>query len=153
MAENSITIDDARPEDVFAVLLDAWSYADWVVGADHIRAVDDDWPNPGSRFHHTVGVGPAKTDDTTTVLDIDAPRRLVLDAHAGPAGTARVAFLVEPDPDNPTRATRVTIEEDAVEGPAEHLPTPVTDVGFRLRNAETLRRLRKVVEERVAANR
>jgi uncharacterized protein YndB with AHSA1/START domain len=152
MAENSITID-ARPEDVFAVLLDPWTYERWVVGCDRVRAVDEDWPRPGSSFHHTVGVGPAKTDDRTTLVDVDPPRRLVLEAHAGPAGTARVTFLVEPDPEDPDHSTRVTIDEEPVDGPAERLPAPITDAGLKLRNAETLRRLRKVVEERIAANR
>ena len=30
----------ARPEQVFAVLADGWSYSDWVDGTAHIRSVD-----------------------------------------------------------------------------------------------------------------
>ena len=146
MAENSTTIA-ATPEQVFEVLLDAWSYKDWVVGADDIRGVDTDWPAPGSRFHHTVGVGPAKADDTTVVVEVDPPRRLVLEASAGPAGVAHVEFLVTATADG----AEVTIEEHPIDGPAEAIPTPVTDAGLKLRNAETLRRLRKIVEARGAS--
>ena len=147
MAENSTTID-ATPEQVFDVLLDAWTYQDWVVGADNIRDVDPDWPAIGSRFHHTVGVGPAKTDDITTIIAIDAPRRLVLEARARPAGIAHVEFLVEPAASEDGGRTVVTIEEHPTDGPADALPKAVTEVGLKLRNAETLRRLRHLVEER-----
>ena len=143
VAENSTTID-ASPEDVFAVLLDPWTYKDWVVGADDIRDVDSDWPEIGSRFHHTVGVGPAKTDDNTKIVELDRPRRLVLEARARPAGVAHVEFVVEPD----ENGSRVTIEEYPIDGPAEKVPSALTDFGLKIRNVETLRRLRRVVEER-----
>ena len=148
MAENSTTIA-ATPEQVFDVLLDAWSYKDWVVGCDEIRGVDDNWPAVGSRFHHTVGFGPAKTDDDTKILEVDAPRRLLLEASARPAGVAEVEFLVEPDSEG--EQTTITINERIVDGPADAIPTPLVDVGLKLRNLETLRRLKNVVESRVAA--
>jgi uncharacterized protein YndB with AHSA1/START domain len=143
VAENSTTID-ATPEQVFAVLLDPWTYKDWVVGADDIRDVDNDWPAVGSRFHHTVGVGPAKTDDNTKVVAVDPPRRLVLEARARPAGVAHVEFVVEADHDG----SRVTIEEYPIDGAAEKVPSALTDLGLKIRNVETLRRLRHLVEER-----
>jgi uncharacterized protein YndB with AHSA1/START domain len=145
VAENSMTID-ATPEQIFEVLLDAWTYKDWVVGADNIRAVDPEWPAVGSRFHHTVGVGPAKVDDTTKVIAVDPPRRLVLEARARPAGVAHVEFVVESAPDR--SGTVVTIEEHPIDGAAEALPSVLTDAGLKLRNVETLRRLRKLVEQR-----
>lgn len=144
MAENTTTID-ATPEQVFDVLLDAWTYKDWVVGADDIRDVDPDWPAVGSRFHHTVGVGPAKTDDNTKVVALDPPRRLVLEARARPAGVAHVEFLVEA---NDEGGSTITIEEHPIDGPTTALPDAITDVGLKLRNAETLRRLRHLVEDR-----
>lgn len=142
MAENTTTID-APPERVFAVIADPRTYPDWVVGADVIRAVDSDWPAVGSRFHHTVGVGPAKVDDSTRLVDIEPPRRLVLEASMGGAGAAQVEFVVTPSAGG---GTDVTIEEHPVEGIAERLPTALTDAGLKLRNAETLRRLRNFVE-------
>jgi uncharacterized protein YndB with AHSA1/START domain len=146
VAENTTTID-ATPEQIFEVLLDAWTYKDWVVGADDIRDVDPEWPAVGARFHHTVGVGPAKTDDNTKIVALDPPRRLVLEARARPAGIAHVEFLVEPSTEG---GSTITIEEHPIDGPATALPDAVTDVGLKLRNAETLRRLRNVVEERFA---
>lgn len=146
MSENHCTID-ATPEQVFAVLLDAWTYADWVVGCDRIRGVDAEWPAVGSRFHHTIGVGPAKTDDTTKIVAVDPPRRLVLEARLRPAGIAHVEFVLEPCTDG---GTAVTIEEHPIDGPAKALPGIVTEAGLVLRNAETLRRLRKLVESRSA---
>lgn len=144
MAENTTTID-ATPEQVFDVLLDAWTYKDWVVGADEIRAVDPEWPAVGSKFHHTVGVGPAKTDDNTKVIAVDPPRRLVLEARARPAGVAHVEFLVEA---NDEGGSTITIEEHPIDGPTTAIPDAITDVGLKLRNVETLRRLRNLVEER-----
>lgn len=146
MSENRCTIA-ATPDQVFAVLLDALSYASWVVGADRIRSVDPDWPAVGSKFHHTIGIGPAKTDDSTKIVAVDAPRRLVLEARLRPAGIAHVEFIVEPCEEG----SSVTIEEHAIEGPATHLPDVVANAGLSIRNAETLRRLRKVVEERTTA--
>jgi uncharacterized protein YndB with AHSA1/START domain len=142
-AENQVEIA-AAPAEVFAVVADPRTYPDWVVGCDRIRAVDPDWPRPGSRFHHTVGAGPAKIDDSTTLVRIEPPTHITLEASAGAAGTAAVTFTVEPG-EQPGR-TRVTIEEAAVDGPASRLPDVVTDAGLQLRNAETLRRLRRLLE-------
>ena len=73
MAKVTLTVD-AAPEDVWAVLADADSYGEWVVGSDTIRDADAGFPAKGTRFHHRVGVGPLKTNDHTEVLDAD-PRR------------------------------------------------------------------------------
>lgn len=45
---------EASRADVFAILADGWLYASWVVGAAHIRAVDEGWPDVGSRIHHNI---------------------------------------------------------------------------------------------------
>ena len=142
-AENQVEID-APATDVFAVVADPRTYPDWVVGCDRIRAVDPDWPQPGSQFHHTVGAGPAKVDDSTVLVRIDPPSVLTLEARAGAAATACVTFTVEPVSGN---RSRVTIEEEAVDGVAARMPDAVTDAGLKLRNAETLRRLRKLLED------
>ena len=47
----------APVEAVWAVLEDGWLYATWVVGAASTSAVDHDWPQAGSRLHHSVGRG------------------------------------------------------------------------------------------------
>ncbi len=144
-SENQVEIG-ASPGEVFAVVSDPRTYPEWVMGCDRIRAVDPDWPRPGSQFHHTVGAGPAKVDDTTTVVRIEPPSLLALEARAGAAGTVRVTFTVEAG-DGPGTA-RVTIEEEPVDGAATRLPDAVTDAGLKLRNTETLRRLTRIVERR-----
>ena len=145
MARTSLTID-ATPADVFAVLADARSYEHWVVGCDDIRAVEGDWPAVGTRFLHTVGVGPVKTKDATSVLEVEPDRRLVLEARARPAGVAKVVFTL--DTLDGGRRTDVTIEEVPVRGVAKVIDNPIQDGLVKVRNVETLRRLAKQVAER-----
>ena len=95
MARNVIEID-APVDVVFDVLLDPQQYPRWVAGAKRIRDVDDTWPAPGSRFHHAVGAGPAEVRDSTKVVEIDPPRRLVLEARFRPPGVACVEMELEP---------------------------------------------------------
>lgn len=130
------------PERVFACLADPQTYADWVVGSDSVRDADPTWPAVGSRFHHRVGVGPIKINDHTEVIELEAPRRLVLRARARPLGTARVAMGLE------ARAggTFVTMEETAGD-PLSYLGiNPLTEWLVRLRNVESLRRLKRIAE-------
>jgi uncharacterized protein YndB with AHSA1/START domain len=145
MSKNRHTIP-ATPEEVFAVLADARTYQHWVVGCDDIRAVEGDWPAVGSRFFHTVGVGPIKTKDNTKVVEVDAPHRLVLEARARPAGVATVIFELRPV-DGGT-ATEVEIDEYPIKGVAKTIHNPVQDGLIKVRNVETLRRLEKQVLQR-----
>lgn len=133
----------AEPDEIWAVLADPWSYADWVVGSRQILSADPDWPAPGTEFRHKIGLGPLTTSDTTEVLEADPPRRLVLRAKARPLGVMVVVLELEPA----GAGTRVTMVEDP-EGawwlaypPPMHLP-------MRLRNDETLRRLARAAAER-----
>jgi uncharacterized protein YndB with AHSA1/START domain len=74
----------ATPEHVFAAIADPRTYPDWLVGAQHIRGVDADFPQPGSVFHHSVGpTDDATVDDISEVLAVDPPRALVLRVHVG----------------------------------------------------------------------
>lgn len=133
---------DAPPEQVFAVLADAETYADWVVGSDVIRAVDGHWPAVGSRFHHKVGVWPVKIRDHTEVLEADPPHRLVIHARARPAGTAKVGFLLAPW----EGGTYVTMIEVAGDRLSRLAINPLTDVLVHARNVESLRRLKRIAE-------
>ena len=81
----------ASPDQVWAVLADGWLYPLWVVGASRMREVDDSWPQPGTRLHHSVGTWPLLLDDVTEVVECRPGSRLVLQAHAWPAGTGRCA--------------------------------------------------------------
>lgn len=80
---------------VFEALITPETYPHWLVGAKEIRAVDDGWPAPGTKFHHKVGiVGPLTIADNTKVLEIDEPRRLVLEVRARPLGRGKSTFTL-----------------------------------------------------------
>jgi uncharacterized protein YndB with AHSA1/START domain len=143
MARNAITID-ASPEDVFDALLEPESYAYWVVGSKEIRGVDADWPAVGSRFQHTQGAGPVEIRDYTEVEQCDPPRRLVLLARVRPATDARVQLNVRPSEGG---GTEVEMIEEAIGAVAGSLPEFLTDPAITARNAESLRRLKQIVEE------
>jgi hypothetical protein len=130
------------PEQVFAVLADGWSFPSWVVGAARMRDVDEGWPEPGSRLHHSVGTWPLLLNDTTTAVELDPGRMLRLKARAWPAGEADVRIEAVPTPSGCT----ISISEDAVDGPATLIPQPVRTAMLRLRNTETLRRLALLAE-------
>lgn len=134
----------SEASEVFAVLRDGYSYGSWVVGTRGIRAVDDDWPEVGTRLHYTVGYGPLRKDDQTSVLAVTPDRRLELRAHAWPAGTARIVVEIEPV----ASGCRVSIEEYPDQGIAKRLHNPLLDKLIELRNVETLRRLSKLAAER-----
>lgn len=143
MAENRAHVD-APPETVFEVLRDPASYSIWVVGSKHIRGVDPDWPSPGSKLHHTVGWGPIEDHDSTEVLAIEPPRRLVLEARAWPFGTAEVEITLERE----GAGTALRISETPRQGPAARFDGRLMDLGIHLRNVVSLRRLCRWAEER-----
>ncbi len=131
------------PEDVFAVLADARSFAYWVVGAKSIRGTDGDWPSEGAVFHHTVGVGPIKLKDHTRVLECRPPNRLVLEAVAGPLGSARVMLELRPE----KGGTGVRMEELPLRGLVTLIPRFLLEFPTRIRNERSLDRLKRAVEK------
>jgi NAD(P)-dependent dehydrogenase (short-subunit alcohol dehydrogenase family)/uncharacterized protein YndB with AHSA1/START domain len=142
VARNRVHIH-ATPEEVFAVLSDPECYPAWVVGADAIRDYDEGFPAVGSRFHHKVGPGPVNIRDHTEVVELDPPRRLALQAKARPLGTATIELELEASEDG----TVVLMEET----PGDRLTAlfvgnPVADTALRVRNAEALARLKRLVE-------
>lgn len=143
MAVNSTTID-ATPEQVFSVLSDPDAYGHWVVGAADIRDADPGFPAAGTRFHHTQGIPGLGLKDHTEVIEVTPPGRLVLRAKARPLGTARVQLDITPAADGST----VTIDERLVGTMGKIVPKPLTDPLIKRRNAEGMRRLKRLVEER-----
>ncbi len=139
MAVNEIYIE-APPGPVFDLLASGRRYAEWVVGAKRIRAVDDSWPQPGSRFHHAVGIGPFTIADSTKVLRFDRSGRIVLEARVRPFGRAEIELVVEPD----GAGSRVRMSEAPIGAPdvLKRLLEPV----IYSRNAEALRRLKELSE-------
>ncbi len=136
----------APPETVFAVLSDPPSYARFTVGTKRIRRFEPTWPEVGTTFHHTLGVGPLILRDLSRVVELEAGRRLVLRAQMRPLAVNRVAFSLRPG--HGGEGTDVEIEEYAIEGPAAAIWNPVLDGAMWLRNQELLRRLKKVAERR-----
>jgi uncharacterized protein YndB with AHSA1/START domain len=143
MSENERVVR-APAEDVFDVLADGWSYAAWVVGSARIRAVDPDWPQPGSSIHHSVGLWPVLIHDATTAEEYEPLRRLRIKVRAWPTGVGRVEITATPHPDG----SLVTMREKAVSGPATLIPAPVSEPVLHRRNDESLRRLAYMVEGR-----
>ena len=135
---------DQPPTAVFALLSDAWRYAEWVVGAKRIRGVDATWPQPGSRFHHRVGFGPFTIEDSTVVEAYNPPNRLVLRARARPAGVARVTITLVPTRDG---GTDVEMEEHPIGGPARWIHNPLLDALIAVRNRKSLARLCRLVAQ------
>jgi uncharacterized protein YndB with AHSA1/START domain len=135
---------DAVPASVWAVLADGWLYPSWVVGASRMRDVDASWPAPGSQLHHSVGLWPLLLDDRTEVIGSVPQEELRLRAHGWPAGAAEVLIRLTPG----GGGTEVTMEEDAVQGPARLVPHAVRQLGVIPRNREALRRLAFLAEGR-----
>ena len=136
----------ASVEDVAQVLRDPSTYPDWLVGAQTIRSVDENWPAVGSKFHHRIGVGRLTIPGSTSVLN-DGPTQLALGAGMGPFGEATVRFTLEAD----HGATRLTLEEEPRRGPARcawALLRPLVNIALWGRNQASLASLRDVVQER-----
>jgi NAD(P)-dependent dehydrogenase (short-subunit alcohol dehydrogenase family)/uncharacterized protein YndB with AHSA1/START domain len=147
IARNRIHIEATR-ERVFSVLADAERYADWVVGASRVTDHDPDFPAAGARFSHRVGLRPLTLSDHTAVLAVDPPRRIELKAKARPLGTAHIEIELR----ERAGGTEVVLEE--VPGDrfsALVAANPVADAALRLRNAEALSRLKRLVEGRTEA--
>ena len=133
----------APTEAVWATILDPTTYPEWLVGADHMRAVDDDWPAVGSRFHHTVGFGPVKVSDHSTVRVLEPRHRLVLGVRATVIVQAEVTFRL--------RAVGGETELELQEEPDTRfgeLVRPLLDPMTHGRNQLSLERLRDVVARR-----
>jgi uncharacterized protein YndB with AHSA1/START domain len=133
------------PEAVWDALADPGGYGYWVAGSKVVRDADPQWPAPGARFHHTIGVGPVAVSDHTEALEARPPELLRLRAKGRPLGTATVTLELIPR----DRGTVVRMSEstDGIYAPLDWNPL------FRLltkgRNAESLMRLEELALRRV----
>jgi uncharacterized protein YndB with AHSA1/START domain len=143
---NSITVV-ASKEQVFAVLDDAEAYPDWVVGARRIRKVDRRWPRVGSRFHHAIGGPGVEIKDSSEVIRREPPHLLELEVRFRPGGIARVKLRVK---GLRRGRTRIVMKERVTGGPLRRVPRVMTEPALAVRNAWSLRRLRRLVEERAS---
>ncbi len=133
---------DAPAADVFAVLADPETYPDWLIGASQIRDHDHNWPSPGAKFHHMVGVKPFVLADSTEVIDVEPDRRLHLRVRARPLVVADAIFELVGDDERCV----VTLEEKPAFRPFTDLLRPLVDPLIHARNHRSLRRLAEVVE-------
>jgi Polyketide cyclase / dehydrase and lipid transport len=135
-----------RPGAVWEVLADPGGYGYWVVGSKVIRDADPEWPARGSRFHHTIGVGPLKVSDHTESLEAQPPRLLRMRTKGRPLGTARVTMQMTPQ----DGGTLVRMTEDP-DGPTAILAlNPLVHMLTKARNAESLMRLEELALRRAA---
>ena len=145
MPVNEIKIDTPA-QAVWDVLADPPSYVEWVVGNKAILGYDPNWPAPDTEFHHKVGFGPLTVKDKTVSLEAESPRRLGMNVRVWPVGHGIVTFQLE----KTGSGTRVRMQEVPAGGPLKRF-WPVLDPLVKLRNAETLRRLKRLAESRHAA--
>jgi uncharacterized protein YndB with AHSA1/START domain len=142
MSVNEVIVD-APPTAVWDVLAEPPTYEQWVVGNSGIRDFDRSWPSPGTEFHHKIGIGPVAIRDKTVALESLAPQRLVMNVRVLPVGHGIVSIeLAEAG-----SGTLVRMEELPAGGPVKWV-WPVLDPLVKLRNAETLRRLKRLAESR-----
>lgn len=134
----------APPEAVWDALADPGGYGYWVVGSKTIRDADPSWPEPGSRFHHRIGVGPLTVADHTESLEARPPELLRLRAKGRPLGTATVTIELRPR-DGGT-AVRMTERPDGLYRALSF--NPLTHAITKARNAESLMRLEELALRR-----
>jgi len=132
----------AAPQEVYELLSDPATYADWVVGAQRIRDYDKSWPRPGAALYHSVGAGPLVLSDQTDVLDSEPPVMLKLRAKARPLPSADITFHLQPEGDG----TRLTMIESPTTAALSLLAGPIGHGVLMLRNRETPRRLTEIAE-------
>jgi len=147
MPVNTIDVRCA-PDAVFAVLSDPESYGHWVVGAADIRDADPGWPAPGTKFHHTQGIRGVGLKDTTSAVEVDPPRRIVLEVRARPLLIAEVAIAIAPNGNG--GGTRVTMTERPLSGLIARIYNRAIDRLVAVRNDVSLRRLKELCERRSA---
>jgi uncharacterized protein YndB with AHSA1/START domain len=134
---------EAPPEAIWAYVGDARTYPQWVVGAAESREVDPTYPEPGSTLHHTQVVPKVGLKDTTSVVYCDPPYELELEVRIRPLAVNGVRFLLRPDGHG---RTHVTMLEWPKYGAVPHLLGPLFVPALQVRNAETIRRLKKLSE-------
>ncbi|XCI62963.1 hypothetical protein MPNTM1_04130 [Mycolicibacterium parafortuitum] len=135
----------ASRQRVWAVLADGWTYSQWVVGNSRMRAVDPDWPAPGSTIHHSIGVWPALINDSTVVESCIPEHELVLVANGRPFGKARITLRLHDLDDG---GCLIEMAEVPASAPMTWLPDRIALAGVFPRNRETTWRLAAIAERR-----
>lgn len=145
--DSSLTVKrdtTASRQQVWDVVADGWTYSQWVVGNTRMRAVDLNWPAPGSRIHHTIGVWPLVVNDETEVESCTPGHELVLLAKTRPLGMARIVLRLS-DTDT---GCRIEMAEVPVGGPLNWIPRKLALLAVYPRNRECTERLASLAERR-----
>ena len=132
----------ASCQSVWDVLADGWTYTQWVVGNSRTRAVDSNWPQPGSAIRHSIGVWPLVIDDQTVVESCEPGQELVLHAGLGRLGAARITMRLTEIPDG----CRIDMIEVPIQGPIGLIPDLLALAAVYPRNRECLLRLAAMAE-------
>lgn len=141
----TVSRDISAPrQNVWNVMADGWTYAQWVVGNSRMRAVDRAWPAAGTRIKHSIGVWPLVVDDETVSLRCVPLAELVILAKIGPVGAARVTLRLSDLADG----CRVEMSELPERGPLNLLPKRLATLAMDARNRECLWRLEQLAEAR-----
>ncbi|MDT5178544.1 MAG: hypothetical protein QOJ95_2742 [Mycobacterium sp.] len=146
--ESSLTVKretSASRQRVWDVLADGWTYSQWGVGNSRMRAVEANWPAPGSTIHHSIGIWPALLNDSTEVLASEPTRELVLLANGRPLGRARITLRLFDLADG---GCRIEMAEVPVSPPLSLLPDRVSLTAAFPRNRECTWRLAALAERR-----
>lgn len=124
-------------------MANGWTYAQWVVGNSRTRAVDSNWPEPGSAIKHSVGIWPLVISDQTTVESCTPGEELVLLAGIGPLGAMRITLRLKDGDDG---GCRIEMIETPASGPVRMLPDRLVLAAVYPRNRECLLRLTALAE-------
>jgi uncharacterized protein YndB with AHSA1/START domain len=127
-------------EAVWETLARAGDYAEWVVGSAGVRAADPTWPEPGSRFHHSVGIGPLALRDHTEALESRPQELLKLRARARPLATAIVTLELQAL----DGGTRVLMTEELEGPPRLVMANALGEWLTKARNGKSLERLERL---------
>jgi uncharacterized protein YndB with AHSA1/START domain len=142
MAVRNVLIE-AQPPEVWEVLADGQSYAEWVVGTQSVDSVDPDWPAVGANLRYKAGVGPIHLVDVTTVRVSEPPHRLEMEAHMRLL-TVRISVEVR----SWGEQALVIVDEHPLRGSSLLFENPVSEALLTIRNRLMLSRLALVVSRR-----
>ncbi|OBI83057.1 SRPBCC family protein [Mycobacterium sp. 1245805.9] len=133
----------ASRQQIWDAMTDGWTYAQWVVGNSRTRAVDSDWPAPGSAIKHSVGVWPLVISDATVSESCTPGEELVLRAGLGRLGAARITLRLSDTADG---GCRIEMIEVPASGPMRIVPDQLALAAVYPRNRECLLRLTALAE-------
>lgn len=146
--KSSLTVKretSAARERVWNVIADGWTYSQWVVGNSRMRAVDENWPQSGSKIHHSVGIWPLLLNDETKVQDCQPMEQIVLLAKGRPFGKARITLRLF---DIDGGGCRIEMSEVPVGAPMGWVPDRLALAAAIPRNRECTWRLAALAERR-----